>query len=55
MSTISEKILSKSSNQEMVSAGDFVKANVDVALNHLKLCIKWEQKKFGTQIKSFWY
>jgi 3-isopropylmalate/(R)-2-methylmalate dehydratase large subunit len=34
MSTISEKILSKSSNQEMVSAGDFVKANVDVALNH---------------------
>ena len=34
MSTISEKILAKSSNQETVSAGDFVKANVDVALNH---------------------
>ncbi len=34
MSTISEKILAKSSNQEQVSAGDFVKANVDVALNH---------------------
>jgi 3-isopropylmalate/(R)-2-methylmalate dehydratase large subunit len=34
MSTISEKILAKASNQETVSAGDFVKANVDVALNH---------------------
>jgi 3-isopropylmalate/(R)-2-methylmalate dehydratase large subunit len=34
MSTISEKILSKSSNREMVSAGDFIKAEVDVALNH---------------------
>jgi 3-isopropylmalate/(R)-2-methylmalate dehydratase large subunit len=34
MSTISEKILSKSSNQDIVSAGDFVKAKVDVALNH---------------------
>jgi 3-isopropylmalate/(R)-2-methylmalate dehydratase large subunit len=34
MSTISENILSKSSNREMVSAGDFVKAEVDVALNH---------------------
>ncbi len=34
MSTISEKILAKTSNQESVSAGDFVKANVDVALNH---------------------
>jgi len=34
MSTISEKILAKASNQPKVSAGDFVKANVDVALNH---------------------
>jgi 3-isopropylmalate/(R)-2-methylmalate dehydratase large subunit len=34
MSTISEKILAKSSNQEIVSAGDFIKAHVDVALNH---------------------
>ena len=34
MSTISEKILAKASNQETVSAGDFVKAQVDVALNH---------------------
>jgi len=34
MSTISEKILAKSSNSETVSAGDFVKAKVDVALNH---------------------
>jgi 3-isopropylmalate/(R)-2-methylmalate dehydratase large subunit len=34
MSTISEKILAKASNQETVFAGDFVKANVDVALNH---------------------
>jgi 3-isopropylmalate/(R)-2-methylmalate dehydratase large subunit len=34
MSTISEKILAKTSNGETVSAGDFVKANVDVALNH---------------------
>jgi len=34
MSTISEKILAKASNQEKVSAGDFVKAKVDVALNH---------------------
>ncbi|MCJ7730757.1 3-isopropylmalate dehydratase large subunit, partial [Candidatus Bathyarchaeota archaeon] len=34
MSTISEKILAKSSDQETVSAGDFVKARVDVALNH---------------------
>jgi len=34
MSTISEKILAKAANQETVSAGDFVKANVDVALNH---------------------
>ena len=34
MSTISEKILAKASNQESVSAGDFVKAKVDVALNH---------------------
>ncbi|MCW4014235.1 MAG: 3-isopropylmalate dehydratase large subunit [Candidatus Bathyarchaeota archaeon] len=34
MSTISEKILAKASNQETVSAGDFVKAKVDVALNH---------------------
>lgn len=34
MSTISEKILAKTSDQEQVSAGDFVKANVDVALNH---------------------
>ena len=34
MSTISEKILTKKSNQETIFAGDFVKANVDVALNH---------------------
>ncbi len=34
MSTISEKILARASNQETVSAGDFVKAEVDVALNH---------------------
>jgi 3-isopropylmalate/(R)-2-methylmalate dehydratase large subunit len=34
MSTISEKILSKSSNLETVSAGDFVKSEVDIALNH---------------------
>ena len=34
MSTISEKILAKASNQPTVSAGDFVKAKVDVALNH---------------------
>lgn len=34
MSTISEKILAKAANQETVSAGDFVKANVNVALNH---------------------
>jgi len=34
MSTISEKILAKASNKETVSAGDFVKAKVDVALNH---------------------
>jgi 3-isopropylmalate/(R)-2-methylmalate dehydratase large subunit len=34
MSTISEKILAKQSNQPKVTAGDFVKANVDVALNH---------------------
>jgi 3-isopropylmalate/(R)-2-methylmalate dehydratase large subunit len=34
MSTISEKILADASNLEKVSAGDFVKANVDIALNH---------------------
>ena len=34
MSTISEKILAKASNQETVSAGDFIKSKVDVALNH---------------------
>ena len=34
MSTISEKILAITSEQETVSAGDFVKAEVDVALNH---------------------
>ena len=32
--TISEKILATASNQESVKAGDFVKAKVDVALNH---------------------
>ena len=31
--TISEKILANASDQESVNAGDFVKANVDVALN----------------------
>lgn len=34
MSTVSEKILANASNQETVSSGDFVKANVDIALNH---------------------
>ena len=34
MSTISEKILAKASNRETVSAGDYIKAHVDVALNH---------------------
>jgi 3-isopropylmalate/(R)-2-methylmalate dehydratase large subunit len=32
--TISEKILATASSQESVKAGDFVKAKVDVALNH---------------------
>ena len=34
MSTISEKILANSSNQEIAYAGDFVKSNADIALNH---------------------
>lgn len=32
--TISEKILAQSSNNETVKAGDFIKAKVDIALNH---------------------
>jgi len=34
MSTISEKILARASGQESTRAGDFIKAKVDVALNH---------------------
>ena len=34
MSTISEKILTHASGQESTRAGEFIKAKVDVALNH---------------------